>query len=108
MLEKDDALEAKKRFSSLKRVILIYFIKDEFVIPPTSAKFDEYKDGKVIDLVETDFYKKDLIGIRKLKEDNKLSIISVDSYHTIDENCQKILCSSCGLLNHSGIFQDPF
>jgi palmitoyl-protein thioesterase len=79
--------EVKARFSSLNKVVLMYFTKDKMVVPPESAIFYEF-DGKKIKVEETDFYNNDLIGFKNLMELKKIKVIKIDSDHICNDECQ--------------------
>ena len=77
----------KKRFSSLKKVVLICFNKDDKVIPPESSLFYQYDGQNYVDIKHTQFYKKDLLGYKQLEKDDKIDIVKLDTGHDCLEEC---------------------
>ena len=74
--------EAKRRFTSLDKLVLIAFNRDTMISPKESAHFCEYdKKHRVIDMKETDFYKNDLFGLKTLDEAGKITKFWVDDDH---------------------------
>ena len=81
--EKDE--EIYKRFSSLEKVKLIRSKDDSVIVPKESSWFMFYDEsGKnIVPLEESEFYKKDFIGLRKLNEEGKLSFAEFRDEHVI-------------------------
>ena len=81
--EKDE--EIYKRFSSLEKVKLIRSKDDNVIVPKESSWFMFYDEsGKnIVPLEESEFYKKDFIGLRKLNEEGKLSFAEFRDEHVI-------------------------
>ena len=81
--EKDE--EIKRRFSSLEKVKLIKNNNDTTIVPRESSWFEFYDfDGNdIVPLKESDFYKNDYIGLRKLDEEGKLSFATFRGEHII-------------------------
>lgn len=81
--EKDE--EIYKRFSSLEKVKLIRSKDDSVIVPKESSWFMFYdEEGKnIVPLEESEFYKKDFIGLRKLNEEGKLSFAEFRDEHVI-------------------------
>ena len=76
--------EAKTRFTSLEKLVLIAFKRDTMITPRESAHFGEYdKDHKVVPMEQTDNYKYDLFGLKTLVNDpnNKVVKIWIDDKH---------------------------
>ena len=72
----------KERFSNLEKVLLIKFAKDTMIIPKETAWFQFYDENKkVADLTESDFYKEDFIGVKKLNEEKKIEFLTFDGNH---------------------------
>lgn len=72
----------KKRMMDLNRVLLIKFTEDTMIIPRETAHFEFYDENdNVQTLSESDFYKKDYIGIRKLIEENKVKFEEIKGDH---------------------------
>ena len=73
--------DAKSRFISLDKLVLIAFKRDTMISPRESAHFGEYdKEHKVIYMNDTESYKNDLFGLKTLEEQNKIT------YYWLDEN----------------------
>jgi palmitoyl-protein thioesterase len=81
--EKDE--EIYKRFSSLEKVKLIRSKDDSVIVPKESSWFMFYDEsGKnIVPLEESEFYKKDFIGLKKLNEEGKLSFAEFRDEHVI-------------------------
>lgn len=61
------------RFTALNKAMFVKFKRDTMVYPPESAWFWQVQaDGQVLKVDETDFYKKDQIGLRTLNEAGKV------------------------------------
>lgn len=73
--------EAKRRFISLDKLVLILFERDTMISPKESAHFGVYdEEHKVINMKDTESYKQDLFGLKTLEEAGKII------YHRVDEN----------------------
>ena len=71
--KKEKNPEYKKRIMDLNRILLVKFSEDTMIIPRETAHFEFYDENDEVKLLsETDFYKEDYIGIRKLVEENKV------------------------------------
>ena len=59
------------------------FTKDSMVDPKTTAWFQFYDvDGKtLVEMKDLDLYKKDLIGLKKLNEEGKIELVSIEGDH---------------------------
>ena len=81
--EKD--MEVYNRFSSLEKVRLIKSAGDTVISPKNSSWFEFYdKEGRnIIPLKESDFYKNDNIGLRKLDEEGKLEFVEFREEHVL-------------------------
>lgn len=68
----------KKRFSSLEKLVLVQFEKDQLVQPSISSLFG-YLDSKnnLVDMRNTDEYKNDVIGLKTLDQAKKIVEIVV-------------------------------
>lgn len=74
--------EYKKRMVNLDNILLIKFQSDTMIIPRETAHFEFYDENdKVISLKESQFYKDDFIGMRKLSEDNKVQFLELKGDH---------------------------
>ena len=79
-----------RRFSSLEKVKLIKGQTDTVITPRGSSWFKFYdKEGKeIIPLKESDFYKKDNIGLRKLIEEGKVIFTEFKGEHSIYDDSE--------------------
>ena len=74
--------EYKNRFLMLEKVVLIKFSEDTVIIPRETAWFEFYDNNKkVVDLKDSEFYKNDFIGVRKLYEQAKISFVQLSGNH---------------------------
>ena len=73
---------AKARFASLDKLVLIGFKRDTMITPRDSAHFCEYdKNHKVVDMKDTEIYKNDLFGLKTLDEAGKIIKFWLDEVH---------------------------
>ena len=81
--EKDE--EVYRRFSSLEKVKFIKGRHDSVITPRDSSWFEFYdKEGReIVPLKESDFYKQDNIGLRKLVEEGKVTFTEFKGEHVI-------------------------
>ena len=80
--EREFDQEAFDRFSSLNKLFLGKFSKDTMIFPGSSAWFNELKeDGSISPFNETEIYLNDLIGLKKLYEENRIVFHSFDGDH---------------------------
>jgi palmitoyl-protein thioesterase len=80
--------EYVKNLQALKRLVLVKYINDISVIPNESTHFG-YTDnfGRVIKLEDTELYEKDKLGLRRMKENGKLIMLTSPNEHLeLDEN----------------------
>ena len=71
-----------KRMSNLTSLVLIKFNNDTMIYPPETAWFQSLDDNdNLITLSRSEFYVKDLIGIKKLNESGAIRFISLDGEH---------------------------
>lgn len=62
-----------KNLHSLRRMVLVKFMKDVSLIPNESSWFGYYdRNGKNYPLEETDVYKKDRLGLQRMKKEGRL------------------------------------
>ncbi|CAB3399103.1 unnamed protein product [Caenorhabditis bovis] len=76
--------EYKKNLLQIKNLVLVKFSDDHMVVPRESSWFGFYKTGDIdtiLSLNETDLYKEDRIGIRKLYESGRLHFVEADGDH---------------------------
>ena len=81
--EKDE--EIKRRFSSLEKVKLIKSKDDTTIVPRDSSwfMFYDFEGKEIVPLEESQFYKEDFIGLRKLNEEGKVSFTTFRDEHVI-------------------------
>ena len=81
--EKD--MEIYRRFSSLEKVKIIKSHQDSVITPRDSSWFQFYdKEGReIVPLEESDFYKNDNIGLRKLMEEGKVTFAEFREEHVL-------------------------
>ena len=88
--------EVYRRFSSLERVKLIKSKEDSVITPRDSSWFEFYdKTGReIVPLEQSDFYKEDYIGLKKLNEEGKVTFTEFSEEHVLynmDEYDQEIV-----------------
>uniref|UniRef100_A0A6N2N7F4 Palmitoyl-protein thioesterase 1 n=1 Tax=Salix viminalis TaxID=40686 RepID=A0A6N2N7F4_SALVM len=74
----------KKRFSSLKNLVLIMFENDSILIPKETSWFGYYPDGAfkpIVPVKETKLYTEDWIGLRTLDEAGRVHFVNVSGAH---------------------------
>lgn len=82
--ESDNQLNQMK---SLMNFVLIWSPYDTVLSPAESGKFSFFSDNfKIIDLFDTDLYKKDLLGLKYLDEEDRLHIYETNCSHTDHRN----------------------
>lgn len=71
------------KMHSLNNLVMIKFNDDTTVVPKESCHFQEVDitTGEVIPMTETDIYKYDLLGLKKLEKKNKLQFYDLDGPH---------------------------
>ena len=81
--EKDE--EIKRRFSNLEKVKLIKSKDDSVIVPRDSSwfMFYDFEGKEIVPLEESQFYKKDFIGLRKLNEEGKVIFATFRDEHVI-------------------------
>lgn len=81
--EKDEMIY--KRFTSLEKVKLIKNKADSVITPRDSSwfMFYDFEGNKIVPLEESDFYKSDYIGLRKLNEEGKVIFTEFEGEHVI-------------------------
>lgn len=77
--------EVYNRFSSLEKVMLVKSKNDTVITPIESSWFEFWdKEGKeIVPLRESQFYKEDFIGLRKLDEEGKVSFVEFGGEHVM-------------------------
>jgi palmitoyl-protein thioesterase len=71
-----------KNLQSLKRLVLVKYLKDISLVPNESSQFgftDRY--GRVVRMENTELFKKDRIGLKKMKEEGKLVMLDAPMEH---------------------------
>lgn len=62
--------------------MLVKFTKDTMIHPKETAWFEELDaNGNRIDLENTKLYKEDLIGLRALREQGKVTFVEIEGDH---------------------------
>ena len=90
--------EAYDRFSSLNKLFLGKFGKDSMIYPGESAWFNELQpDGSILPFNETEMYKNDQLGLKKLYDEDRIVFHEFPgdhlqfSYDDIDEYVLPVL-----------------
>jgi palmitoyl-protein thioesterase len=74
--------EYKKNIEKLSNFIMVWTKNDEVLGPPESGKFSVYDDQfNVVDLIDTNIYNYNYLGLRKLNESNRLHIYETNCSH---------------------------
>lgn len=74
--------KAKDRFLKLEKLVLIQFKRDTMITPRESAFFQELDEKhNLIDMENTEIYKKDSFGLKTLNEQGKITKFLVDEKH---------------------------
>jgi palmitoyl-protein thioesterase len=72
----------KERILGLEKLVLIKFSKDTMILPKETAWFQFLdKEGNVEKLEDSEFYKKDYLGIRQLHNDKKITFVQLVGDH---------------------------
>ena len=73
---------AKDRFSSLEKLVLVQFKRDTMITPRESAFFQELDENhNLVEMEDTEIYKKDLFGLKTLNEAGKITKFLIDEKH---------------------------
>ena len=79
---KEEREKERERFINLDSLILIGFEKDKMISPKETAEFGIFNEKfEVLKMNETEEYKKDLFGLKNLKESNKIHIFYLKGNH---------------------------
>lgn len=72
-----------ENLSNINKFVLVAFLKDQTVVPKNSAWFEDINpcNGAPIPYDDTDLYKGDYIGLKKLDLDQKLVFLNIDDAH---------------------------
>lgn len=86
----------KARIEGLDLILAMSFESDTVVRPPNSGVFGFYKNEKMDELIEledTDLYKKDLLGLRKLMQNTRFfrCVLPGDHFNISDEQITKLV-----------------
>lgn len=74
--------EAKNKFSSLEKLVLIGFKRDTMISPEQSAFFAEFdKDHNLVEMKDTENYKKNSFGLKTLDDAGKIETHFLDERH---------------------------
>eukprot|EP00850_Spirogloea_muscicola_P020746 SM000225S07025 [mRNA] locus=s225:127495:130069:+ [translate_table: standard] len=79
----------RERFSSLNHLVLVKFEDDSVIIPPETAWFGYYAPNsldKVLNFEQTDLYLEDWIGLRKLHEARRVTLVAAPGNHLAISN----------------------
>ena len=80
--QKEYDSEAKRRFLLLEKLVLIGFKRDTMISPRESAFFYEYDENhNLVNMIDTEIYKKDLFGLKTLNEEGKIVMHFLDERH---------------------------
>jgi palmitoyl-protein thioesterase len=72
----------KQRFLALENVVMIKFSQDLMIIPKETAWFQFYNQDKSVgELVDSEFYKNDFIGVKALHEQKKIKFVELEGNH---------------------------
>uniref|UniRef100_A0A915CYA9 Palmitoyl-protein thioesterase 1 n=1 Tax=Ditylenchus dipsaci TaxID=166011 RepID=A0A915CYA9_9BILA len=74
----------KQNIAKLQNLVLVKFLRDEKVVPKESEWFGYYPDNNssvIVDMENTPLYKEDWIGMKTLKDSNRLHLLAVDGRH---------------------------
>ena len=74
----------KVNLTKLEKLVLVKFTRDSVVDPRGTEWFSYYKPGqgkKMVPYNDTDLYKEDWIGLKKLDEEGKVDFLAVDGDH---------------------------
>lgn len=68
--------------------MFVQFEQDEVVYPTISELFGEVQhntktETKEVPMEETEWYKQDKLGFKKLKGENKIELVKINAKHTI-------------------------
>lgn len=82
--EKEGNMTARKEnFTSLEKAVFVKFDQDTMIIPRETAWFGFYDvDGTtIINIEDSEFYKSDYIGMKKLNEEKKIEFLTFQGDH---------------------------
>jgi hypothetical protein len=85
----------KERIESLDAMVLVKFTKDQVIVPRESSWFGFYKPhsvDEVMEMKETELYRQDFIGLRKLDREKKLHLVSISCAFIDLELCTQLNC----------------
>lgn len=86
-IETDASLSQKDHIKSLVNFILIWSPYDSVLSPPESGKFSLFDEKlQIISLVDTELYKKDLLGLKYLNDISRLQIYETNCSHIDHRN----------------------
>lgn len=71
-----------ERFSEINKLVLVSFLQDTTVVPKQSSMFGDMDYfGNEINWRDTRLYRDDLIGLRKLDQAGKVTMLEIDDEH---------------------------
>jgi palmitoyl-protein thioesterase len=86
-IETDESLSQKNQIKSLVNFILVWSPYDSVLSPAESGKFSFLDDNlQTISLVDTDLYKKDLLGLKYLNDNSRLHVYETNCSHVDHRN----------------------
>ena len=86
-VEHRDAEFQMENIMSLSNLVLIWSPEDTVLSPPESAIFSVFAENlEVISLFKTELYKKDLLGLKYLNEQNRLHLYKTNCSHVEHRN----------------------
>ncbi|KAJ1913152.1 hypothetical protein IWQ60_009337 [Tieghemiomyces parasiticus] len=71
----------RDRLRSLNRFVMVRYENDSMIVPPTTAWFASIEKDATVPLRETDGYRKDVLGLRTLDEQQRLVFLSFPGEH---------------------------
>jgi len=86
-IETERSLAQKEQMTRLVHFVLVWSPYDSVLSPPESAKFSFFDANlEPISLLQTELYKKDLLGLKYLNENNRLHIYETNCSHVDHRN----------------------
>jgi len=77
--------DTKLTLDTLKNFVIVWSPNDEVVEPPESAKFSMYDvvegELQLVDLIDSQLYQNDVLGLKTMNEENRLHIIETSCLH---------------------------
>jgi len=80
--EKDFSQTKKQQILNLNHAVFVMTNQDDVVYPRESAIFGELQaDGTVLNRVDTEIWKQDLLGLKTLEDAGKATFLAIDGAH---------------------------